>query len=74
MHEEEKVYIYVSSAIIEHATYACHLSFRNVRHYYPECTLLWCAYCIPRTVRLLTHVLCKPTHFFFHSFIVTVHN
>ncbi len=24
------------------------------------------------TVRLLTHVLCKPTHFFFHSFIVTM--
>ncbi len=23
------------------------------------------------TVRLLTHVLCKPTHFFFHSFIAT---
>ncbi len=23
-------------------------------------------------VRLLTHVLCKPTHFFFHSFIATV--
>ncbi len=24
------------------------------------------------TVRLLTHVLCKPTHFFFHSFIATM--
>ncbi len=24
------------------------------------------------TVRLLTHVLCKPTHFFFHPFIVTM--
>ncbi len=24
------------------------------------------------TVRLLTHVLCKPTHFFFHSFIATI--
>ncbi len=24
------------------------------------------------TVRLLTHVLCKPTHFFFHSFITTM--
>ncbi len=24
------------------------------------------------TVRLLTHVLCKPTHFFFHSFIGTM--
>ncbi len=26
----------------------------------------------PSTVRLLTHVLCKPTHFFFHSFIATM--
>ncbi len=26
-----------------------------------------------RTVRLLTHVLCKPTHFFFHSFIAIMH-
>ncbi len=26
------------------------------------------------TVRLLTHVLCKPTHFFFHSFIATMSN
>ncbi len=26
----------------------------------------------PYTVRLLTHVLCKPTHFFFHSFIATM--
>ncbi len=25
-----------------------------------------------RTVRLLTNVLCKPTHFFFHSFIATM--
>ncbi len=25
-----------------------------------------------RTVRLLTHVLCKPTHFFFHSFRATM--
>ncbi len=24
------------------------------------------------TVRLLTHVLCKPTHFFFHAFIATI--
>ncbi len=24
------------------------------------------------TVRLLTHVLCKPTHFFFHLFIATM--
>ncbi len=24
------------------------------------------------TVRLLTHVLCKPTHFCFHSFIATM--
>ncbi len=24
------------------------------------------------TVHLLTHVLCKPTHFFFHSFIATM--
>ncbi len=24
------------------------------------------------TVRLLTHVLCKPTHFFFHSFIAAM--
>ncbi len=24
------------------------------------------------TVRFLTHVLCKPTHFFFHSFIATM--
>ncbi len=24
------------------------------------------------TVRLLTHVHCKPTHFFFHSFIATM--
>ncbi len=24
------------------------------------------------TVRLLTHVLCKPIHFFFHSFIATM--
>ncbi len=24
------------------------------------------------TVRLLTHVRCKPTHFFFHSFIATM--
>ncbi len=24
------------------------------------------------TVRLLTHVLCKPTHFFFHPFIATM--
>ncbi len=24
------------------------------------------------TVRLLTHVLCKPTHFLFHSFIATM--
>ncbi len=24
------------------------------------------------TVRLLTHVLCKPTHFFFHSSIATM--
>ncbi len=24
------------------------------------------------TVRLLPHVLCKPTHFFFHSFIATM--
>ncbi len=24
------------------------------------------------TVHLLTHVLCKPTHFFFHSFITTM--
>ncbi len=24
------------------------------------------------TVRLLTHVLCKPAHFFFHSFIATM--
>ncbi len=24
------------------------------------------------TVRLLTHVLCKPTHFFFHSLIATM--
>ncbi len=24
------------------------------------------------TVPLLTHVLCKPTHFFFHSFIATI--
>ncbi len=24
------------------------------------------------TVRLLTHVLCKPTHFFFHSFVATM--
>ncbi len=24
------------------------------------------------TVRLLTHVPCKPTHFFFHSFITTM--
>ncbi len=24
------------------------------------------------TVRLLTHVLCKPTHFFFHSFKATM--
>ncbi len=23
-------------------------------------------------MRLLTHVLCKPTHFFFHSFIATM--
>ncbi len=23
-------------------------------------------------VRLLTHVLCKPTHFIFHSFIATI--
>ncbi len=27
---------------------------------------------IRHTVRLLTHVLCKPTHFFFHSFIATM--
>ncbi len=27
---------------------------------------------IKGTVRLLTHVLCKPTHFFFHSFIATI--
>ncbi len=26
------------------------------------------------TVRLLTHVLCKTTHFFFHSFIATMSN
>ncbi len=24
------------------------------------------------TVRLLTHVICKPTHFFFHTFIATM--
>ncbi len=24
------------------------------------------------TVRMLTHVLCKPTRFFFHSFIATM--
>ncbi len=24
------------------------------------------------TVHLLTHVLCKPTHFYFHSFIATI--
>ncbi len=24
------------------------------------------------TVRLLTHVLCKTTHFFFHAFIATM--
>ncbi len=27
---------------------------------------------ITTTVRLLTHVLCKTTHFFFHSFIATM--
>ncbi len=27
---------------------------------------------VPITVRLLTHVLCKPPHFFFHSFIDTM--
>ncbi len=27
---------------------------------------------IRSTVRLLTHVHCKPTHFFFHSFIATI--
>ncbi len=26
------------------------------------------------TVRLVTRVLCKPTHFFFHSFIATMSN
>ncbi len=26
------------------------------------------------TVRLQTHVLCKPTHFFFQSFIATMSN
>ncbi len=28
-----------------------------------------CTVAVTYTVRLLTHVLCKPTHFFFHSFI-----
>ncbi len=28
--------------------------------------------CFTCTVRLLTHVFCKPTHFFFHSFIATM--
>ncbi len=30
--------------------------------------VLYCRYTVP----LLTHVHCKPTHFFFHSFIATV--
>ncbi len=38
---------------------------------YESCSRVLIAY-LPITVRLLTHVLCKPTHFFFHSFIATV--
>ncbi len=38
---------------------------------------LWATYLFPfikyiPTVRLLTHVHCKPTHFFFHSFLATM--
>ncbi len=32
----------------------------------------WNEYVNVCTVRLLTHVLCKPTHFFFHSFKATM--
>ncbi len=40
----------------DESTLSCFLSGEGNRH----------------TVRLLTHVLCKPTHFFFHSFIATM--
>ncbi len=33
---------------------------------------LWRSAVTITKVRLLTHVLCKPTHFFFHSFIATI--
>ncbi len=36
-------------------------------------TELWrCAFNSEFTVRMLTHVLCKPTYIFFHSFISTM--
>ncbi len=41
-----------------------------VTHCY-ACNSVWDSI-IPITVRLLTHVLSKPTHFFFHSFIATI--
>ncbi len=34
--------------------------------------IFWQSNGLAFTVRLLTHVLCKPTHFFFHSFIATM--
>ncbi len=33
--------------------------------------MCWQRYC-RYTVRLLTHVLCNPTHFFLHSFLATM--
>ncbi len=39
-----------------------------------ECTIVLrpLDHMLKHTVRLLTHVPCKPTYFFFHSFIVTM--
>ncbi len=36
--------------------------------------LVWTSKLVNSTVRLLTHVLCKPTHSFFKLFIATMYN
>ncbi len=48
----------------EHSRRVLHISFVTVE--------LFIFDSLHSTVRLLTHVLCKPTHFFFHSFIATM--
>ncbi len=46
----------------------CALSWPRVR---PDWMRWLVGFIRKTTVRLLTHVLCKPIHFFFHSFIAT---